>query len=50
MVAIIYPRVDKSGAMNKTGIYTIPRSSLIKRTRKLKIEQYKLLKKRVELT
>jgi len=41
MVTIIYPRVDKSGATNKVRIYTIPRPSLVKRTRKLKIGHYK---------
>jgi len=49
MVTILYPWVDKSGTTSKAGIYTIPRSSLVKRTKKLKIEQYKPLKTRIEL-
>jgi len=43
MAAIIYPRVDKSGATNKARIYTMPRLSLVKGIRKLKIEQYEPL-------
>ena len=44
MVTILYPWIDKSGTTSKAGIYTIPRSSLVKRTKNLKLSNTNPLK------